>query len=156
MQTTQENGSLKATDMSDIIRAIQEQTAAIERLSSLLYTELEEIKHILSLQPVYPMRYSLSQANYGGNMQGVVHGKNTTVVKRSPKPRPPLVPQGESVACVRCDYEWTPQSRTPQKCPHCRSPWWYPPKFRWRKNRDDSGEAPALTADDGNTEGIEQ
>ena len=156
MQTTQENGSLKVVDMSDIISAIQEQTIAFERLFALLHADLEEIKHILSLQPVYPMRYNVSQANYGGQMQGVVHGKNTNVVKGRPKPRPPFVPKGESVACVRCDYEWTPQSRTPQKCPNCRSPWWYPAKFRWRKNRDDSGEAPGLTAETGRTEGIEQ
>ena len=156
MQTTQENGSLKMTDMSDIVRAIQEHTATIERLFSLLHNDLEEIKHILSLQPVYPMRYDVRQANYGGQVQGVVHGKNTNVVGRKPKPPPPFVPKGESVACVRCDYEWTPQSRNPQKCPNCRSPWWYPPKFRWRKNRDDSDEAPRITPDVGHTEGIEE
>jgi hypothetical protein len=127
------------TDMSDLIKAIQEQTVAIENLSVLLQADLEEIKQLLTLTPIYPMRYYLGQENFGGQMQGVVYGKNTNLLKKKAKPRPPFVPKGQSVACVRCGYAWIPQSRTPQKCPTCRSPWWYPARWRWQKN-DDSGK----------------
>ena len=146
MRTTQEPVTPLSTDMSKMIRAIEEQTATIEKLFAFLQTDLAEIKHLLALTPVYPMGYYLRQENFGGQMQGVVHGKNTNVLKTRPKPRPPFVPKGESVTCVRCDYVWTPQSRTPQKCPSCRSPWWYPPKFRWRKN-DPAKEASEVTTD---------
>lgn len=141
MRTTQEIVTLSSEDMSNLTRAIQEQTATIEKLFALLQTDLAEIKHLLALTPVYPMGYYLRQENFGGQMQGVVHGKNTNVLTTKAKPRPPFVPRGESVTCVRCDYAWKPQSRTPQKCPNCRSPWWYPPKFRWRKKDDAAKEA---------------
>lgn len=121
------------TDMSDLINAIQKQTIAIENLSALIQADLHEIKYMLSLTPIYPMSYYLSQENFGGQMQGVVYGQNTNLQKKS-KSRPPFVPKGQAVTCVRCGYEWKPQSRTPQKCPTCRSPWWYPPKWRWQKN----------------------
>ena len=129
------------TDMSDLIKAIQKQTTAIENLSSLIQTDLEEIKQLLALTQTYPMRYYFSQENFGGQMQGVVYGKNTNLLKKKAKPRPPFVPAGQAVACVRCGHEWKPQSRTPQKCPTCRSPWWYPPRWRWQKN-EDAGKEP--------------
>ena len=153
MQTAKTTGTPLLTDMSAVVKAIQEQTAVMERFFGLLSKDMEEIKHMLSLQPVYPMGYNVSQANYEGQMQGVVHGTNTNVLKPKSKPRPPFVPKGESVTCVRCDYEWTPQSRTPQKCPNCRSPWWYPAKFRWRKNREGADQTPGVTADGSVAEG---
>ena len=153
MQNAKQTGSPFLTDMSDIVEAIQQQTATMERLFALLSTDMAEIKHMLSLQPVYPMRYNVSQANYGGQMLGFVHGKNTNVLKPKSKPRPPFVPKGESVTCVRCHYGWTPQSRTPQKCPSCRSPWWYPAKFRWRKNREGADPTPGVTEDGSVAEG---
>lgn len=155
MRTTKETETPEFVDMSKMVRAIQEQTAAIERLFSLLQTDLAEIKHILSLTPVYPMRYYFSQENFGGQMQGVVHGKNSNVLKSTPrtKPRPPFVPKGESVTCVRCQYEWTPQSRTPQKCPSCRSPWWYEAKYRWRKKSQAANEVSEGTTETGKEQG---
>ena len=135
------------TDMSELIQAIQEQTRAIESLISLLQNDFTEIKKLLALTQENPMRYYLSQENFGGQMQGVVHGKAVNMSNRKGKPPQPFVPQGHSVTCVRCEYQWTPQSRTPQKCPTCRSPWWYPPKWRWRKNGD-NGNDDALGTDE--------
>ena len=129
------------TDMTELIEAIRQQTAAMESFTSLIHSELQEIKYILSLTPLYPMRYHFSQENFGGQMQGVVLGHNTNLQGKRAKPRPPYVPKGQAVKCMRCGYEWTPQSRTPQKCPNCRSPWWYPPKWRWHRNGDGNKES---------------
>ena len=126
------------TDMSDVLEAIQRQTAAIENLTALIQKELYEIKYMLSLTPIFPMRYNFSQENVGDHVQGVVLGR--TNVRKKPKP-PPFVPPGQSVTCVRCGYVWTPQSRTPQKCPSCRAPWWLPAKWRWHRNSDDGKES---------------
>lgn len=123
------------TVMSEIVDAIQKQTAAMESMISLIHNDLEEIKHLMSLTPIYPMGYHLSQENFGGQNQGLVLGHNTNLQRRS-KARPPFVPKAQSVTCIRCNYQWTPQSRYPQKCPNCRSPWWYPPKWRWSRNGD--------------------
>lgn len=125
------------TIMSEFIDAIQRQTTAFENMMSLIHNDLEELKHLVSLTPIYPMRYHLSQENFGGQNQGMVLGPNTNYQRqRRSKERPPFVPKAQSVNCIRCDYRWTPQSRYPQKCPNCRSPWWYPPKWRWSKNGD--------------------
>lgn len=126
--------------MSELKEAMQRQTALMEHMLSLLHNDLQEIKYLLSLTPVYPMRYHMSQENFGGQNQGMVLGPTTITQKRS-KDRPPFVPKGESVKCVRCEYEWTPQSRYPQKCPNCRSPWWFPPKWRWSRNSDANKES---------------
>ena len=125
--------------MSELVDAIEKQTAAIEKMNELMHKDLQEIKYILSLNPIYHMGYHLNQENFGGQNQGMVLGPTTNVqARRRLKDRPPFVPKGDSVTCVRCDYEWTPQSRYPQKCPNCRSPWWFPPKWRWRKNSEDN------------------
>lgn len=124
------------TIMSELVDAIEKQTAAIENMNALLHNDLQELKHLLSLTPIYHMPYHLSQENFGGQNQGVVFGHNTNLQRQRSKERPRFVPKGQSVTCVRCEYQWTPQSRYPQKCPNCRSPWWYPPKWRWQKNSD--------------------
>ena len=154
MPTEQETVPPQEMNMSEILRAVQEQTAAIENLTGLLHEDLSEIKHLLALTPVYPMGYHVSQANYGGQMQGVVHGRNTNVLKQKRgKPKPPFVPKGQGVICIRCQYAWTPQSRHPQKCPNCRSPWWYPAKYRWRKNRDAENGASGGATETGKEQG---
>ena len=48
------------------------------------------------------------------------------------KSTPPFVPQGATITCTRCSHQWMPYVRQPKKCPHCRTPWWFPPRWRWK------------------------
>ena len=49
------------------------------------------------------------------------------------KAAPPTIPQGGTATCVRCHHAWVPYVRQPRKCPKCHTPWWYLPRWRWRK-----------------------
>ena len=53
-----------------------------------------------------------------------------------PKPNkasPPTIPPGGTATCVRCQHAWFPYVKQPRKCPKCHMPWWYLPRWRWRR-----------------------
>ena len=54
---------------------------------------------------------------------------------------PPLVPEGTRVTCVRCSKEWTPRARRPRLCPRCKTPWWFPARWKWRRTMNDLHES---------------
>lgn len=50
------------------------------------------------------------------------------------KSRPPFVPEGHYVICLRCAYRWVPRhTRRPSLCARCNMRWWYPAQHRWKK-----------------------
>lgn len=49
------------------------------------------------------------------------------------KMAPPTIPQGGTATCVRCSHAWVPHVRQPRKCPKCQTPWWYLPRWKWRR-----------------------
>lgn len=52
------------------------------------------------------------------------------------KSRPPSVPEGHYVTCLRCGYQWAPRhTRRPSLCAFCNAQWWYPAQHRWKKGR---------------------
>ena len=51
------------------------------------------------------------------------------------KNNPPLVPYDTPIQCVRCHREWTPHAKRPKKCPSCKAPWWFLPKWRRQKSQ---------------------
>ena len=80
--------------MSELVDAIEKQTDAIEKMNELIHKDLQEIKYILSLNPIYHMGYHLNQENFGGQNQGMVLGPTTNVQARKRlKDRPPFVPR---------------------------------------------------------------
>jgi len=46
------------------------------------------------------------------------------------KNNPPHVPHDTLIQCVRCDRKWVPHAKRPKKCPSCKAPWWFPPKWK--------------------------
>lgn len=52
------------------------------------------------------------------------------------KNEPPIVPHRTLLKCVRCEYQWVPHARRPKKCPSCKAPWWFPP--RWKRSQANS------------------
>ena len=52
------------------------------------------------------------------------------------KNKPPLVPEGHYVICMRCAYQWVPiRTRRPSLCADCNAPWWYAAQHRWRNRK---------------------
>ena len=44
---------------------------------------------------------------------------------------PPNIPHIMLLQCVRCQHLWRPRTSSPKKCPSCKAPWWFMPKWRW-------------------------
>ena len=44
---------------------------------------------------------------------------------------PPYIPHLALLQCVRCEHTWSPRTRRPKKCPSCKAPWWFLPRWRW-------------------------
>ena len=53
------------------------------------------------------------------------------------KNNPPLVPYDTPIQCVRCHRKWTPHAKRPKKCPSCKAPWWFLPK--WTRQKSQTG-----------------
>ena len=47
------------------------------------------------------------------------------------KDNPPNIPQVMLLKCVRCEHLWRPRTSSPKKCPSCKAPWWFMPRWRW-------------------------
>lgn len=47
------------------------------------------------------------------------------------KDNPPNIPHIMLLKCVRCEHLWRPRTSSPKKCPSCKSPWWFMPRWRW-------------------------
>ena len=127
-------------DTSALMRKINELQADISHMKLSLAAQISELQkameHILSLTSLSHIRYSQnnliqSQEQNGGQMQV----SEITERYGRDKDNPPLVPEGTQLTCVRCNYQWVPHSRHPQKCPKCRAPWWFPPRWRWHQSQ---------------------
>lgn len=55
------------------------------------------------------------------------------------KDKPPYVPRDTLLQCVRCGRQWVPHAKRPKKCPSCKAPWWFLPKWKWRNNEISKG-----------------
>lgn len=118
-------------DLSALVRAIEELTTQIAQMKA----ELSEIKQVCSFdknnyQSYYEKADIQSQEQNGERMQ---LEQRQEQYQRRDKHNPPLVPEGEELTCVRCDYKWIPRVRRPQLCPGCKTPWWFPPRWKWHQ-----------------------
>ena len=82
------------------------------------------------------MMQSQDQSEAAGQGTGPIYGTHPNL--GNDKNRPPLVPQGTELSCVRCGYSWTPHARRPRQCAKCRAPWWFPPKWKWHQGQPQS------------------
>lgn len=120
-------------DLSALFRAIDD-----------LQAQIAEIKEQISVLTKNPFK------GYYQNTQ-IQSQEQTEKPMREPeaqiqyyeknKNEPPYIPHITLLQCVRCAYQWTPRTRRPKKCPKCKAPWWYPPKWRWHDSslRQDDG-----------------
>ena len=118
-------------DPSALLRAIDELQAQL--------TEMR--KQISSLQQTpfqgYYQSPIKSQDQIGDDMQvaetGLQYfGRN--------KNNPPTVPYRTLVKCVRCEYQWVPHAPRPKKCPSCKAPWWFPPRWKRKQASSPNGD----------------
>ena len=116
-------------DPSALLRAIDE-----------LQAQLTEIRQQLS---------SLQQSPFWGYYQPPVQsqdqiGEHVLITEGKEqyygrnKDNPPIVPHRTLLKCVRCEYQWVPHAQRPKKCPNCKAPWWFPPKWRWHQSQSQS------------------
>ena len=137
-------------DTSALLRKINELQADISHMELNLSAQISKLKEAIerlsSLTTLSHMGYIQdnliqSQEQNGGQMQ---IAEKTERYGRD-KNNPPLIPEGTQLTCVRCDYQWVPHARRPQKCPKCRAPWWFPARWKWHQsqspNRDSDKNA---------------
>lgn len=103
----------------------------------------EQTEQFSSLTRMTNIRYNQGNMIHSQEQNGVTM-ENSSVVYAphenlgADKTNPPLVPEGTELTCVRCGYKWTPHARRPQQCAKCRTPWWFPPKWRWHQSQTQS------------------
>ena len=130
-------------DLSALVRAVEELTTQIAQMKA----ELSEIKQISSLTKITLQSYyektdihcqeKKEEQMQVTNTQAQVAETQEQYQGRD-KYNPPLVPEGTELTCVRCNYKWVPHARRPQLCPGCKTPWWFPPKWRWHQSQTQS------------------
>ena len=123
---------------------LREMQATISNLSFGLNRQLSEITALLQGIPVLTtisnVRYTAGNVIHSQEQNGVVMGNSKVVYGTQEdlgedRSSPPLVPEGTELECVRCHHTWTPYARRPHLCPACRSPWWFPAKWRRGQNQ---------------------
>ena len=130
-------------DMAVLARAIDGLTDQIAAMRA----ELSEIRRISSLTEITLKSYfRVSQSPNPEGHEGHVREMNQSPqCQGKDRQKPPLVPEGERVTCVRCGYEWSPRARRPHLCPGCKTPWWFAARWKWRRKTG----APQESGDDG-------
>ena len=113
-------------DQSALMREIDELKDQVARMR----VELDFLLDKNPLEGHYHARKPC-QEEIGGQMQALLtkyqdYGRD--------KNNPPVVPNDTLLQCVRCGRKWVPHAKRPKKCPTCKAPWWFLPKWRWRNN----------------------
>ena len=109
-------------DTSPLVQAIKDLTEQIARMQ-------QQLDFILDNSPLRGQYHSQDkcQDQYGDDMgQDKSHNRYYSRDKNNP----PFVPHDTLIQCVRCDRKWTPHAKRPKKCPSCKAPWWFPPKWK--------------------------
>lgn len=126
------------TDNSVLVRAIDELRDQI----TCMRAELSEVRRISSLtEKTLKSYYADTQTPDRQRSAVAFHESGESLQGRENDRRnPPLVPEGTRVTCLRCGKEWTPRARRPRLCPRCKTPWWFPPRWKWRRKLNGSQE----------------
>lgn len=119
------------TDISALARAIDGLAIQIAGMRA----DLSEVRRISCLtQITLKSYYNIDQSPKQEQHEGVANDMDESrSYQGKDKRSPPLVPEGTRVTCVRCDYEWSPRARRPHLCPRCKTPWWFPAKWKWSR-----------------------
>ena len=109
-------------DTSPLVQAIQDLTQQIARMQ-------RQLDFLLDNSPFGGQYHSQSkcQEQYGARMQEL--DSRPRYYSRD-KNDPPHVPRDTLIQCVRCHRKWVPHAKRPKKCPTCKAPWWFPPKWK--------------------------
>ena len=110
-------------DQSTLRRAVDDLKEQVARMRA-------ELDFLLDKNPLEGHYHAKEpcQEEIGGQMQALVaeyrnYGRD--------KNNPPFVPNDTLLECVRCGRKWVPHVKRPKKCPSCKAPWWFLPKWKW-------------------------
>ena len=140
---TTEMTALRAR-INELQLQLREMHTDITNLRFGLNRQLSEITMLLQGIPVLTtvsnVRYTHGNVIHSQEQNGVVMGNSKVVYGTqddlgADRSSPPLVPEGTELKCVRCNHTWTPYARRPHLCPACRSPWWFPAKWKRGQNQ---------------------
>ena len=147
------NPQAEKTALYTRIDRLQLQVAEMQNQLSNLHSgisgQLSDIFQLLQSIPVLTtisnVRFTHGNVVHSQEQNGVVMGNSKVVFGEhqdlgEDRSSPPHVPEGTELRCVRCEHTWTPYARRPHLCPACRSPWWFPPKWRWRQGQTEPQE----------------
>ena len=121
-------------DISELARAINGLAIEIAGMRA----DLCEVRRISSLtQITLKSYYDVDQTPNQEQQQKQANDMDESrSYQGQDKSNPPLVPEGTRVTCVRCDYQWSPRARRPHLCPRCKTPWWFPARWKWSRKTD--------------------
>ena len=114
------------------------QSPTADLLQRALFLQLE------SLSLLYAVKKRLDQPNRSKRRKGTKISIPAGLAPFEPpqppdKNKPPFVPEGRFVVCMRCGYQWMPRNtQRPTLYASCNAPWWYPAQYRWRKGKKNS------------------
>ena len=113
-------------DLSTLRREVRELQAQMAEMQK-RFSELTKDSH----QGYYENTGDLSQGK-GDNSEVNMPLLNEYIQQQGrDKDNPPNIPHIMLLQCVRCKHMWQPRSRSPKKCPSCKAPWWFMPRWRW-------------------------
>ena len=113
-------------DLPALARAVQVLQAQMAEMQK-QFSELTQNPH----KGYYGIVRDLSQAQRD-EQEGTTPLMNPHIQPHGEdKDNPPNIPHVMFLQCVRCEYMWKPRSNSPKKCPSCKAPWWFMPRWRW-------------------------
>ena len=128
---------------------VSEMQAQLSKVNLGISEQLSDIIQLLQAIPVLTtisnVRFTHGNIVQSQEQNGVVMGNSKVIYGEhqdlgEDRSSPPLVPEGTELTCVRCGHTWVPYARRPHLCPACRSPWWFPPKWRWHQGQTEPQE----------------
>ena len=112
-----------------MVRKLNLRQADLHELFQAMLDCHQALSRVLEIANLDYLSDNLAESQEGKGKPSSKASKPRTNVN---KDTPPFVPQGATIMCTRCSHQWMPYVRQPKKCPRCRMPWWFPPRWRWK------------------------
>ena len=114
-------------DFKVLLRKIEQMQAQIDQLTS----QMSKLtKH--PYQGYYQNHHAQSQQQTEETMK---LKESSYPYRAKEETGPPYIPHMTLLQCMRCEHTWRPRTQQPKKCPKCKAPWWFPPRWRWHQSQ---------------------
>ena len=117
-------------DFSALLRKIDEMQAQIDKLTSQMSN--------LTKHPYEGYYQNVKTQSQQQNEETSLIQEAHNSYQTKHKDDPPYIPHMTLLQCMRCEHIWRPRTQQPKKCPKCKAPWWFPPKWRWHQSQTQS------------------